>query len=104
NACKIKKINIPLVKIHLHDGERIRHNHKGLYSGTKRILKKHSELFSQNRKVHYNYLSVVAVNAFKTGRISEGKKFLHQAIKLNPLGIKNIIRLIILKIPFLRKK
>lgn len=94
----------PLVKIHLHKGERIRHNHLGLYQGTKRILEKHTQLFLKNPDVHHNYLSVVAVNALRTGRISEGKDFLYKAIKIKPWAVKNVLRLMIVSVPFLGSK
>ena len=100
---EIEKIDNPLVRIHIHQGERIRHNYKGLYLGTKRILEKHPGLFSKNPEARYNYLSVAAVNALRIGMVSEGRKYLYQSIKLNPLRLKNVIRLILSNIPIIRK-
>lgn len=100
----IKTFNEAFVKIHLHQGERIRHNYQGLYQGTKIILEKHQQLFLNNPEVHHDYLSVAAVNALRLGMTSEGKKLLTEAIKVKPLGLKNVLRLMLVNVPVLGTK
>lgn len=103
---QVKVITVPesLVKIHLHKGERIRSNYDGIFRGSTRTLQKHSQLFMQDPKKYYDYSSVAAVCAMRTGRISEGKKYFRQAFRIKPFLIKSYIRILIAYTPVLRKK
>lgn len=101
---RIENIYEPLVIIHLHQGERIRHNFDAIYKGSEYILKKHENLFKKNKDKHYDYLSVAAMCAFKTNRVKEGKELGLKAFKLKPLNFTSIIRLIIGYAPIVRKK
>lgn len=99
--CNIFK---PLIKVHLHQGLRIRNNHEAIYQGSLRFLNKHSKLIKNNPDEYYDYLSVAAISAFRTNRIMEGKKLLFEALKLKPLKLKSVSRLIVSNISFVRNK
>lgn len=99
----ISNIFEPLVIIHIHKGDRIRHNYDAIYSGSILTLKKHQDLFLKNKDKHYDYLSVAAMCAFKTHRIPEGKQLVLKAFKLKPFSPLSITRLIIGFTPIIRK-
>ena len=103
---KIDIINIfkPLVKVHVHKGEKIRSNHQALYDGTLYTLKKHRYHFEQNPKVYRDYLSIAALGAFKTGRIKEAQTLFLKAWKVQPGSIKSLLRYLLSRFPYLGKK
>lgn len=103
---KIKLCNIyePLVVIHLHTGARIRNNYEAIYQSSSRTLEKYSELFKIHPDKHFDYLSVAGVNAMRTNRVNEGLKYFRLAQKVKPLNLKNFTRLIVGRIPIIRKK
>lgn len=104
NNAKISIINKSLINIHLHQADRIRHNHEAIYSGTISTLIKHEDVFLKNRDIYYNYLSVAAISAFKTGRMKEGKQLLLKGTRLKPFSLKSVIRLLIGFTPFIRTR
>lgn len=85
-------IPVPLIKIHLHQGERIRTNYESILSGTTRILEKHEQLFSKHRTELFNYNSIAAVMALRLGKGKLSRKFLRKAILVNPLSAKSFLR------------
>ncbi len=101
---KICNIFKPLIKVHLHQGVRIRNNHEAIYQGGLRFFYKHSKLLKKNPDEYYDYLSVTAISAFRTNRIMEGKKLLYKAFKLKPLKLKSYSRLLVSNISFMRNK
>lgn len=101
---KLSNIFKALVIIHLHSGERIRHNYEAIYLGSSRTLVKYKELFKKHPDKHFDYLSVAGVNAMRTNRVKEGLKYFGLAQRVKPLNIKNLSRLFVGRISFLRKK
>lgn len=55
-----------LITIHIHDGERIRHNHTSVFEGTVRILEKHEKALMLDMNNYKVYLRVAIVNGIKT--------------------------------------
>lgn len=90
-----------LLKIHDHQGVKIRKNHNAVLNGTVKILEKHPEIFQLNRNDHFDYLSVAGVSAVKMGRINEAKKYFQKASKVKLFDLKNLLRLMLVYIPFL---
>lgn len=97
----IKIVNIMdyLVKIHVHNGNKIRSNHRSVLDGSLDILKKHKELFENNKKDYKDFLSVAGTNALILGEKSVGKKLLTKAYFLTPFNLKSFGRMIIANTP-----
>ncbi|MBE7639219.1 glycosyltransferase [Salegentibacter sp. BLCTC] len=84
-----------LIKIHGHNGAKIRNNHKAVLEGTLNILNKHEVLFKKNKEDYKNFLSVAGTNALILGERSLGKKLLAKAYLLKPLSLKSLGRLVL---------
>lgn len=95
-------INISLIKIHTHSGNKIRTNNNAVFNGTMSLLKKHETLFKKNKKEHIDYLGVAAISAIKSGKLVEGKALLREAFFINPFNFKLVVRIISLELPFIR--
>lgn len=97
NNYNTKHLSVPLLKIHLHSGERIRSNHKALYFGTKRILEKHENLLKKSKIDESNYLKIAGYNAFAMGLKKEALTFYYRSFKVDP-NMKSLLRLINYKV------
>ncbi|WP_051199739.1 glycosyltransferase family 2 protein [Christiangramia echinicola] len=104
NKIEIKNIYKPLIKVHVHQGPKIRSDHKAIFLGNSYTLNKHESLFSKHKLIYANYLSVGAHSAVKIEKYEEAKKLFYKAWKLDPFNIKRFGRLIIVQFPFMRKK
>lgn len=93
-----------LVNIYAHDGHRIRQDYNGIYNGSIRTLNKHNKLFKRNPEKHFDYLSIAAVCAFRTGRIKESKKLTRQVIRIRPFYYLSYLRYFIAHISLLRNR
>jgi glycosyltransferase involved in cell wall biosynthesis len=93
-----------LIKIHIHDGERIRFNQKALYEGTNRFLLKHHELLRKDKHMMVDYLNLLMVSSAKLGFADEAKKTSRKALTLKPFSWKQWFRFIALHVNSLRKK
>ena len=82
----IRIVNImePLIKIHLHDGPRIRHNADAIFHGAVRILDRHTTLFEKNKRQYIVFLSMAGVSAVRTKRYNEAKKLFLKAAQQQP--------------------
>ena len=58
-------INQPLVKIHVHEGPRIRNSSESKFKGAYHMLQKHSDLMTRYPKMKKNYAKIVSYHAFK---------------------------------------
>lgn len=101
---EIVAIKKSLVIIHLHKGERIRNNFDGIFLGSTRTLDKHKLLFEKHLEMHFNYTSIAAVMAMRTGRIKEAKELTLKALKLKPYNPLSMGRFLIAYLPFIRKR
>lgn len=101
---EIVAIKKSLVIIHLHKGERIRNNYDGIFLGSTRTLEKHKLLFKMHPEMHFNYTSIAAVMAMRTGRNKEAKQYLLKASKIKPFRIKTYARLLMLLSPSIINK
>ncbi len=95
NNYKTDYTNECLIRIHIHEGERIRNNWAAVYQGTLQMIIKHANLLKKDRKTLSNYYSVLAYS----GRIiGKGKKevfsYLVKAVKYDPFSIKKYLRFI----------
>jgi glycosyltransferase involved in cell wall biosynthesis len=100
---KIAVINEILVKLHIHDGARIRHNHNAVYVGSIRMLEKHKKIFQIHKDDYYDYLSTAGVSAIRIKKHKEGRQLLLKALILKPFKIKAYVRVLISQIPLFRK-
>lgn len=101
---KIFNIFEPLIKVHVHEGPRIRYNADALYLGTTRTLAKHEELFMRDRRKYVDYLQLAGVNGVRTKRYNEAKKYFWRAVQLDQYKPRLWIRWIISNIPILRDR
>lgn len=90
-----------LLIIHDHHGSKIRKNYQAVLNGTVKMLKKHPEVFRQNKNDHFDFLSVAGVSAMKIGRTDLAKNYFQQAFKVKPFELKNLMRLMVIHTPFL---
>lgn len=100
----IRNIFIPLIKVHVHKGAKIRNDDRAIYDGTVYTLEKHRHLFEANKKLYIDYLKVGAVSAYRLGEISEAQVLFFKAWRLNMLKIKSFGQLLISFIPILGTK
>ncbi len=84
NQIYINSINSALVKIHIHEGERIRTNQESIYLGTKRIFEKHLSLFNKSKTDKSNYLKIIGYNASALGLKKEAYDSYYQSFKVKP--------------------
>lgn len=101
---KICNIFKPLIKVHIHDGEKIRGNDKAILNGTLYVLKKHEDVFKKSPSLFSNYLSVAGVSAMRINDIQKGQALFYNAWKKNPGNFKILARLIFSHLPGIRKK
>ena len=104
NHILISLINSPLVNIHIHSGDRIRHNNHLVYEGTIKALKKHRKQFENHPDIFFDYLSVAAVSALKLNKTKEAKNLFSEAYRLRPFYYKALLRLVLSKFNFISKK
>lgn len=100
----IYNLNVSLIKVHVHKGEKIRNNDLALYEGTKYVLEKHKLLFCKNKRIYSNNLGIAAVSAVRLGKYKEAKGFFYHSWILSPLNVKKFIRWLISLIPFLAQR
>ncbi len=84
-----------LVRINIHNGERIRNNYRSVYEGTKKMIEKHISLLCRDNKLISDYFAVLSNAAF---RIKKDKReiisYQLQSLKYSPLNIKRYLQLI----------
>lgn len=86
---EIASITDSLVKIHVHNGPRIRFNHLSLYEGSKRTFDKHEVILKKDKKLYRDYLCSIVFNGLKADRVSEVKKYLNYLKAEYPLFLKS---------------
>ncbi|MBG6236589.1 glycosyltransferase involved in cell wall biosynthesis [Pedobacter sp. CAN_A7] len=89
---EITNVYKPLIKIHIHLGERIRGNSKMKYLGTKYMLEKHADFLLDKKVFRSNFEGAVGYNAYVVGQYSDSFKFLLKAFSTKPT-FKKLIRL-----------
>jgi glycosyltransferase involved in cell wall biosynthesis len=86
-------INEHLVQINIHEGERIRTNWKKRREGGIQFIEKHYRFIYENdRKEIANIYSTIAFSSYKLRNRSESVQYLIKAIRHNPLGWINYMR------------
>ena len=100
----IHNIFKPLIKVHVHQGPKIRSDHNAIYLGSRYTLKKHNQLFSKHKIIYADYLSVAAWSAVKIGEYQSAKELFYKAWTLDPFNFKRVGRLIIIQFPYVRNK
>lgn len=81
----------PLIKIHIHLGDRIRGNTKMKYLGTRLLLNKHQDFLEKKNNTRSDFEGAVGVNAFLLGEYSVSLEFLTKAFITKP-SIKKFFR------------
>lgn len=99
---RIANIMEPLIKVHVHEGPRIRYNSNAIFEGSTRTLSKHEQLFKNDRQRYINYLSVAGVSGVRTKRYDEAKRYFWKALKQDPYRLRYWFRWFISYIPGLR--
>ena len=99
---KIVNIMEPLIKVHVHEGPRIRYNYNAIFQGSTRTLMKHEKLFKKDRQRYINYLSVAGVCGVRTKRYTEAKSYFLKALKQNPYRLRYWLRWLVSYVPGLR--
>ena len=99
---KIANIMEPLIRVHVHEGPRIRYNYNAIFEGSTRTLFKHEELFKKDRQRLINYLSVAGVSGVRTKRYKEAKNYFLRALKQNPYRLRYWFRWLVSYVPGLR--
>ena len=75
NGLKIANIHESLIRINIHDGVRIRTNHKAKYLGSSHTYHKHYDLFKKSKNAKSRFEGIIAFNAYKLGHMSEARAF-----------------------------
>jgi glycosyltransferase involved in cell wall biosynthesis len=93
NSIRTHVIEKPLVKIHIHNGMRIRTDNKAKYEGSLYYYNKHyyGDLKSKSKRATYE--AIIAYNAFRIGKYQESLKYGLLALRNNP-SLKNLFRLL----------
>jgi glycosyltransferase involved in cell wall biosynthesis len=99
---KVFSLHESLIKVHIHEGPRIRYNYEALYLGSVRILEKHEERFKRDKPVYVLYLAIAGVNAIRTKRYREAKKYFWKAIAPSSYHPRSWFRWIASNIPIVR--
>lgn len=101
SARDIDIVNIfkPLIKVHVHKGEKIRKNNLALYKGTLYTLEKHQKLFENHPAIYRNYLGIAALGAFRLNKIKKSQTLFYKAWKVNPLSVKAFGRVLLSRFP-----
>lgn len=102
NGLTIANIMEPLIKVHIHQGPRIRYNIDAIFKGSTRTLEKHRELFKNDKQRYINYLSVAGVSGMRTKHYHEAQDYFRRALKESPYQFQFWMRWILSYIPGLR--
>lgn len=101
---KVVSLHEPLIRVHVHTGPRIRHNFQAIYLGTARIIEKHEERLKRDKDVYVLYLAIAGVNAVRTKRYNEAKKYFWKALAPSGYHPRALFRLIASCIPGVRDR
>lgn len=99
---KVVSLHEPLIKVHVHAGPRIRYNFQAIYLGTARILEKHEERLKRDTAVYILYLGIAGVNAVRTKRYNEAKRYFWKALAPSAYHPRASFRWIACHIPVVR--
>lgn len=101
---KVISIDQSLLKVHNHQGAKIRNNSNSIYKGTLKILQKHNELFKRDKETHYNYLNIAGIAAFGVSKPLVGNKLFINSLILYPIKVKTLVRIMKYNIQYLISK
>jgi glycosyltransferase involved in cell wall biosynthesis len=80
---RIHNIMEPLIRVHVHDGPRIRGSPEAIYAGSSYTLAAHQELFRKDPRKHGQYLAIAGVNAARLGKYPEARAFFARAVRVD---------------------
>lgn len=80
-------IEEPLVKYRVHQNS-ISNNNLNVIRGIERLIAKHKDSFNNNKSAYGNHLFKLGIAYCYSGNMSEGRKALIKAIRLNPNDIR----------------
>ena len=87
-------VNEPLVRFHGHEGPRIRSDPRAVLTATEYILDHYRERLQRYPDDYNDYLAVAAHHAFQLGQPRRARRYLVEAIRFNPGGLKSYLRLL----------
>lgn len=85
--CKVDFVNIPLVKYHIHEGERISTNFKSRISGQERLIEKNKDYLIQNPKAGWWRLLRLSMQCSKNKQLMKALKIWTKACTKQPFRI-----------------
>lgn len=88
---KISNIYESLIRINIHDGERIRTNYKAKYLGSSHTYHKHYNLFKKSKNAKSRFEGIIAFNAYKLGYYAEARAYGLKSFLTKPT-IKDFLR------------
>jgi glycosyltransferase involved in cell wall biosynthesis len=97
----IRNIMKPLIRVHVHDGPRIRGNPESIYEGSTYTLSKHIDLFEKDLGRKSRYHSIAGVNAHRLGKVKESRKHFREAIRAQPWEVHHWGRWLLTHVPLL---
>jgi glycosyltransferase involved in cell wall biosynthesis len=101
---KIHSLMAPLVRVHVHDGPRIRGNPEALLRGSAYILREHRQLLRRDPRLHAKYHAVAGVSAVRVGRYGEARRHFLGAVRADPMRLEHWARLVLGALPALRSR
>ena len=88
---KISNIYESLIRINIHEGDRIRTNYKAKYLGSSHTYHKHYNLFKKSKNAKSRFEGIIAFNAYKLGYLSEARTYAWKSFMTKPT-VKDFLR------------
>lgn len=95
----IHSIMEPLIRVHVHDGPRIRGNPEAIYAGSTYTLDAHCDLFRRDPRLLANYHAIAGVMAVRIGKTAEPRHHFARAVQSDPLRLEHWVRLLLSVVP-----
>ena len=85
-------IDEPLIRVHIHDGPRIRTNPWAKYEGASRVLSKHAKQMAVDPRMLSSYHAVASVNAATVGEVGPARHHAACALFAWPYSVRTVAR------------
>lgn len=86
---RIQNLSELLIKVHIHNGPRIRYNHAGVFEGSTQVLKKHIDRFKLDQNLYRNWLRTIMYNGIELNRYKDLLPFVKLLLKVARLDYKS---------------
>jgi hypothetical protein len=101
---RISIVPVPLIRVNVHSGARIRTNWNALYEGSLAALAKHPETFAKDPVLTANYLSIAGISRARVGQFAKARDYLGRAALKDPKQPVRWARLLMAHVPWLRER